>query len=1458
MTTEQKFNCIFCKDVFDSKEDLQVHFRKHADPKFKSNSRFNVDPQVSKKTKEKSDMVSCDVCSQMFPTISKAITHKHKVHPDHDAKYFCPWCGKLFTMKHPYNIHIQTSHEKQEQIEDKIFHCDCCDVDFLLPSAMVYHNKFFHRQDTDIPDVGISKKLKVYNQEIIQLHYCAFCGEEYENKVNLFKHITDDHSDENQSPEEVLKCPLCEAIFYHLDAYEIHLSFHSTEDLYSAQNDLFAELLDFSLETVPPMVEKVEGKEDLEAESQSQDVDAETTGNALGIEKFLELAMDQAEDSNSGRVKKKKHKKSKKSAITLDEFLSMNKDVFGEGLDFQGVEEVPTQVVAKQFKTSKKIANTIASAELEKLKQKGIVVMKVASPRPSKVNQKRIMNKAIQKRELKTSSEVLTKLMNQSNNQIKIVKTSKPSVTKNEDAAENATEEEMLDQDVNICEKEGKEDIGEVLDNKCNDEKDNVSNKPDDMETDGNNKDLPTTKTDTISTPTTNLAEVSDEIPDVVPNETHIDDDITEADTSTLNSSNETEQIVAQSDKPCVHEDEKKSSESKVPDSQLVEAVEDTNNSDVGESDSEIVDKDAVDTNDIDIEDSNKHSDEIEPHKVSPVVSSLSTLKHLSHLTVKPINKNPPQLIKNNTVSKTEDSLTSNYEEPLQPINSIDVESSARPKITVDKDPTLDALKGLSKNITIKSLTPSKKIVDNTESENETDTPIQKTNSNVKLKDVTANTNLTVKKIKVENSEPVPANKPVKFANNTIKNTPPRKIINRTNTSTLDMKSNSNCSETNANTPSKTNILRHLPNITTKPIVSNKNMLPKIVKQTNTSSKIVETSQKIEEIIEISDIDDSDEEVANDNRPSEPKQDTIKSINPLQNLSKHITIKSLNQSVQAEPKIKVEKVEEPVESNDDDAPHLDAQDSDEDIISNIKPCSQKLSSRNIAFKNALKNLGKNITVKSRTSSPSQSVKSQDNTSQDSNAGKYDSADESDSEIGKVKITEIDANNCDDDDEEHNDNCDAEPVDIEPVVESPHDSASDNDEPDNDVLDFETRIQATAVQRTNQEITNNKNTICLNNLKNISKSLTIKSLNSASSDKIDKCKSQSNDNLEVTKNQGKQMTKESPVRNAPTIKNFQKLGKVVDHSANESTNQKVSVNKEVTVKTFQTKTVIQEITTTVTKTIKTVNQTVKQEVRHSNHGNIPVLPQKVLGMRPGTSKNLQGVVIRHATPLPCKPNNVVSQIRPIGTVVRPSKQIVPIRPGLNVTRPPRLPSIKTNLPKSSPNKQPIGKPLKFSPLAMSSSIAKRPNTEEGPFSCFKKPKESLIPVSDVPSFGGDSTVQVSAASHSSTNYTSTSKIIKGNSVVTATQTKSEVTSVQQMNRLGNSVGIKVKNAQFKQTQVQESSESNSMKRTTLEAIEKLQKQGLLVKKPRFEVNDNSDTEQPENNVDYSSTEEQEEA
>lgn len=50
--------------------------------------------------------------------------------------------------------------------------------------------------------------------------------------------MNDDHNDENQHPDDVLRCPVCDAIFYHLDAYELHLTYHCVDDMYSEKSEM--------------------------------------------------------------------------------------------------------------------------------------------------------------------------------------------------------------------------------------------------------------------------------------------------------------------------------------------------------------------------------------------------------------------------------------------------------------------------------------------------------------------------------------------------------------------------------------------------------------------------------------------------------------------------------------------------------------------------------------------------------------------------------------------------------------------------------------------------------------------------------------------------------------------------------------------------------------------------------------------------------------------------------------------------------------------------------------------------------------------------------------------------------------------------------------------------------------------------------------------------------------------
>lgn len=92
MAETNKFVCILCNKSYESKEQLNVHFRLHADQP--SKNKTNASVQSSEK-----DTIPCDVCMQEFKTISLAIQHKYKKHPDAIMKYFCKFCGMQFPLK---------------------------------------------------------------------------------------------------------------------------------------------------------------------------------------------------------------------------------------------------------------------------------------------------------------------------------------------------------------------------------------------------------------------------------------------------------------------------------------------------------------------------------------------------------------------------------------------------------------------------------------------------------------------------------------------------------------------------------------------------------------------------------------------------------------------------------------------------------------------------------------------------------------------------------------------------------------------------------------------------------------------------------------------------------------------------------------------------------------------------------------------------------------------------------------------------------------------------------------------------------------------------------------------------------------------------------------------------------------------------------------------------------------
>lgn len=1138
-------------------------------------------------------------------------------------------------------------------------------------------------------------------------------------------------------------------------------------------------------------------------------------------------------DKKLKKKKHKKHKKSKKSAITLDQFLNMNADVFGEGLDFQGVEEVPSQTIAKRLKKpAKKIAQSKLPPDIEKLKRQGIVIKKktgTSTVIPLVVKNKDTIptfNPVTQTNPsvLATPHDVLTKLINQNNSQIKIVKKS------------------------------------------------------------------------SLETKSTNTNEMPHAIP-AVDNKVPIEDTVSNRTNFTLPIPKETNENITED-----------YTETDNPGSD-----NDTNANNTAGKSTNLENKSLTDPESNDDEESN-HSqsilDEInETAEVSQtgkdtiVSDQLTALRNSSNNAMKSSQQSVPSVntIKETDISHEREENTSNREEDFDPdTNGERMES--------DRNDSLNALKHLS-HLIVKSCSQEKKPSAKLDNVQGVDTKVEQSEVGkiahlIRYSPAKVVTN-TVKNPTLESedhsdtddehndkliTEPLQSDKLVSILNSphlniqTIKNIPPK---------VMSQKESPTESLLNRNEKSSADLLKHLKNVTAKPVGVNKTvnistLSPKLSPKLINTIKMeplatpVKHSKVIQEDIEIFNIDDSDSDEANSNtahvNKSESKETPAanKSADALKNMNKNITIKSVNNKVINNSKVPIKvldrvQIKEFVSDDDDGGDDESHGALLPNNSRNTKFSSPQINQKQTALNNVLKNLSKNITVKSGNASPAHFSVSEDQKSRDSSFAPDDEGVDSETESlsGRVKITEMNDGSDDDFHKDHTDTNDCVQDNVK--VQYPDESNSDNEERNDDEEfgdnfsdeDIEKHIPANAVKNNPTSKPN------LDSLKNVSKDLVIKpsgqTMNRTSDEIPPFAKSLSNrisiKNMKQTDNCNKQINTNSfNPRNAEQSIGNSMSKSAINQKMASSSNQLNSVNK--TVKTFktqtQTKTVIQEITTTVTKTIKTVNQSMKQEIK--NMGQSSSTPQKIRQQNPN-HKNFQGIKVRQTAPMapPRLRNPGMRPTRPVlATPLRASNQLVPARPRLNAPRQiiPRMPFVRpstSGLPRSQ-----IGcASVKLAPGVTTS--AKRPNTDApGHFSCFKKTKESLFP--DADSVGnvneGETSVQFSSTMQmSKSNFASTTKVAKGNSVVTSSHMKTEMSaSSQQLGKLRNLSGLSVvKTSQANQSQIEEKSEMSSANQNTLDAIQKLQSQGLLVKKPRL-VSEESEHSNTDSDMEHFSGEE----
>lgn len=1174
-------------------------------------------------------------------------------------------------------------------------------------------------------------------------------------------------------------------------------------------------------------------------------------------EQLFELTMD---DSKHKKKKHKKHKKSKKSAITLDQFLNMNTDVFGEGLDFQGVEEVPSQVIAKRLKKPiKKPAQSKLPPDIEKLKRQGIVIKKKAGTttvpptNPLKVKTNKTVPQTKSKT-LATPNDVLTKLMNQNNSQLKIVKRKSSTEIKstNEDTKEMQQDSPAVHDQVHV---ENTEPNGNQSTSAISKESNGVvapENKKTDDDTGSDNDAYPnntTRKSQNLTNPEkiTKCLDTNDEEDNhsqSILDETNEEADITQ-----------TEKVTNVADKLTALRNNSniviKSTQQNVPN---------VNNNKI-----------TISPNDADENNSN-HKGDTEPdiNGHSDKNDSLIVLKHLSHLIVKSCGQEKKPTTKLDNTQGLDKKVE---QAAINKIAHLMRNSPAKLVTNTVKNPS---------TVLTQSNTPLKsKVIESEGSHFDTDDEIDEPND----KTVT---------------ESVQVNKLASILNS------PHMNIQAIKKSPIVIPQKESQSESSPkNEKSSADLLKHLKNVTAKPVSMNKTVHTAVLSP-KSSPKLINTIKKepatppvkhnkvIQEDIEIFNIDDSDSDEAYNNTAQITKPESketpapTKSGEVLKNINKNITIKSVNHNI-SNKDIDTAQVKEFDSDCDDDVNNDEVHRSPLPAnYRNPQLCSPQINEKQTALNNVLKNLSKNITVKSGNTPPGHFTVSQDQNSRDSLFDQENEGAESDTDSlpGRVKITEMDNASDEELNREQtvmNDNTPQDNV----KVQYPDDSNSDNDDGNyNEEFDenfsdgdIETHIPANAVKNNKNYPKSKPNS---DSLKNIYKDLVIKPPNQAmnktsqlpsSSEDIPPFAKSLSDQISIKNiKQGDNCNKQVAIMNSNSRNVEPTAGRSMNKSAinqkmSSSSNQVNTVNKEVkTVKTFQTqtqtKTVIQEITTTVTKTIKTVNQSMKQEIRNTGQSSSTL---KKIQQVNANNINFQGVKIRQTAPMavPRVRNPGMRPTRPsLATPIRASNQLVPVRPRFNAPRQ-SIPRMQIIRPLVSRQLRPqIGAQVKVAPGIMTTTI-KRPNTESpGHFSCFKKPKESLFPETDFSNqiqnkHEGESAVQFSSTMQmSKSNFACTTKTVKGNSVVMSTQIKSDMSaSSQQLGKLRNLSGLSiVKTSQANPSHTEEKSEISATKQNTLDAIQKLQSQGLLVKKPRLASDESEHSNPGSDNMEHFSDEE----
>ena len=238
------FRCALCKEMFDSKVSIQVHFAvKHSNECkvykctrcaliFRSQSEFEIHIRVTHLRRNKNQQSQnnqhnsqrsnqqqhtqggayrCLLCPLSLPTEAELTAHIST----HQRQFQCSLCEEAFHVEFLLDKHMQTRHNSElngnvPQPENLVktrnsphsdTRCGMCDAEFTNEALLVSHRKQVH----NLKQSGISGGAKVAAATLSL--FCAYCSEACKSRADLESHMKT-----HQGTGGRHKCNICDEL----------------------------------------------------------------------------------------------------------------------------------------------------------------------------------------------------------------------------------------------------------------------------------------------------------------------------------------------------------------------------------------------------------------------------------------------------------------------------------------------------------------------------------------------------------------------------------------------------------------------------------------------------------------------------------------------------------------------------------------------------------------------------------------------------------------------------------------------------------------------------------------------------------------------------------------------------------------------------------------------------------------------------------------------------------------------------------------------------------------------------------------------------------------------------------------------------------------------------------------------------------------------------------------------